>query len=218
MGERQDSIFVIGSPEVDVMLSDRLPSLAEAKQKYEIAFTDYALFAYHPVTTELHELQRNIGTVIDALQSSTWNFVVIYPNNDPGADIILEALSELKDDAHFRILPSLRFEYFLTLLKHAKAIVGNSSAGVREAPVYGVPTINIGTRQMNRFHYPSIINVHEDRGEILQTMRDLPTVVKPSLHFGRGNSAEAFVAALRNPLIWKISRQKQFQDVQGIIV
>ena len=48
----------------------------------------------------------------------------------------------------------MRFEYFLTLLKNALAIVGNSSAGIREAPVYGVPVVNIGTRQMNRFNYP----------------------------------------------------------------
>ena len=60
----------------------------------------------------------------------------------------------------------MRFEFFLTLLKHAKAIVGNSSAGIREAPVYGVPTVNIGTRQLNRFVYPSIVTVPEDTSRI----------------------------------------------------
>jgi hypothetical protein len=60
----------------------------------------------------------------------------------------------------------MRFEAFLTLLKHARVIVGNSSAGVREAPVYGVPTVNIGSRQQNRFRYESILDVPDDRRAI----------------------------------------------------
>jgi UDP-N-acetylglucosamine 2-epimerase (hydrolysing) len=215
MGEISDSIFVIGSPEVDLMLSDRLPSISEVEERYGISFTDFAIFVYHPVTTEMHELGRNINAVVDAILACDWNFVVIYPNSDLGSHLIMEALDRLKGNPRFRIFPSLRFEYFLTLLKHAKAIVGNSSVGVREAPVYGVPSVNIGSREKNRFHYSSIINVPEDKEAILKAMRDLPTDVEPSLHFGRGNSADAFMAALCNPQLWKTSRQKQFQDVKG---
>src|SRR5207253_3046033 len=83
---------------------------------------------------------------------------------ETGGDVILEAIRELQEDARFRVLPSMRFEYFLTLLKHAQALVGNSSSGVREAPVYGVPSVNIGTRQLNRYSYPSIVDVPEEVG------------------------------------------------------
>jgi UDP-N-acetylglucosamine 2-epimerase (hydrolysing) len=107
----------------------------------------------------------------------------------------------------------MRFEYFLTLLKHAKAIVGNSSAGIREAPVYGVPTVNIGTRQMNRFNYPSILNIPANKELILDALSSLPTLVPPSLHFGRGESARLFMVHMRNPKLWHTSRQKYFQDL-----
>jgi UDP-N-acetylglucosamine 2-epimerase (hydrolysing) len=107
----------------------------------------------------------------------------------------------------------MRFEYFLSLLKHAKAIVGNSSVGIREAPVYGVPTVNIGTRQMNRFDYPSIVNVPPDRDAILRAIENLPADVSPSWHFGKGDSAIRFIAHLRNPATWSISPQKQFKDL-----
>jgi UDP-N-acetylglucosamine 2-epimerase (hydrolysing) len=213
MGETPDSIFVIGSPDIDIMLSENLPELSEVKRRYEIAFTEYAIFIYHPVTTELRLLHENITTVSAALEASDLNFLVIYPNNDPGADVILATLERFRDNPRFRLLPSMRFEYFLTLLKNARTIVGNSSAGIREAPVYGVPTVNIGTRQMNRFYSPFIYNVPEDKEKILQAMNNLPASVTPSLHFGRGESAKLFMAQLRNSKLWATSCQKQFCDL-----
>ena len=213
MGELPHSIFVIGSPDVDVMLSSKLPQLSEVKHNYEIDFTDYAIFIYHSVTTELDLLKRHIEETVEALQASRLHFVVIYPNNDAGADIILEAFTRLHDKAHFRVIPSMRFEYFLTLLKHARAIVGNSSAGIREAPVYGVPTVNIGTRQMNRFHYPSILNRPANKALILEALSNLPTRVTPSLHFGSGDSARLFMGQLRKPKLWHTARQKYFRDL-----
>jgi UDP-N-acetylglucosamine 2-epimerase (hydrolysing) len=213
MGEAPDSIFVIGSPDIDIMLSENLPELSEVKRRYEINFPEYAIFIYHPVTTELHLLHDNITTVSAALEASELNFLVIYPNNDPGADVILETLNRFRDNSRFRLIPSMRFEYFLTLLKNAKAVVGNSSAGIREAPVYGVPTINIGTRQMNRFNYPFIYNVPENKEQILAALNNLPESGIPSLHFGRGESAKLFMAQLRSSKLWTTPCQKQFRDL-----
>ena len=151
--------------------------------------------------------------MLSALEESGQNFVVIYPNNDAGAEIILAALERLEGNPRFRLIPSMRFEYFLALLKDAAAVVGNSSAGIREAPVYGVPTVNIGTRQLNRFNGPSILNVPEDKQAILDVLGDLPSQLSPSLHFGKGQSARLFMERIRNPLFWKTPRQKQFQDI-----
>lgn len=215
MGEKASSIFVIGSPDIDIMLSDKLPSLSKVKRKYGIKFKEYSIFTYHPVTTEMTFLKRNINTVIDALVSSGMNFVVFYPNNDIGSNIIMEDLQRLQGNPHFHILPSIRFEYFLTLLKNASAIVGNSSAGIREAPVYGVPAINIGSRQANRFFYDSIFNIREDRDEILKTLQNLPGHFSPSNHFGNGDSAKCFMDWLRRPEVWNTSPQKQFCDLQA---
>lgn len=214
MGEAPDSIFVVGSPDIDVMLSQRLPSINEAQQRYGLPFPEYSIFLYHPVTTELPALRRNIGATVEALRASGRKFLVIYPNNDSGSDVILEHILPLKEDPNFRVLPSLRFEYFLTLLKHADAIVGNSSAGIREAPVYGVPTVNIGTRQLNRYRYPSIVNVPEGRESVQQALRQLPSHSVPSLHFGDGRSAQLFIERLLKESLWQVPRQKQFRDMQ----
>jgi len=214
MGERQESIFVTGSPDIDVMLSNQLPTLSEVKSKYEITFSEYAIFIYHSVTTELQLLREHVEAIVEALESSRMNFVTVYPNNDRGAEIILEALTRLGDHPRFRVIPSMRFEYFLTLLKDSSAIVGNSSAGIREAPVYGVPTVNIGTRQMNRYNYPSILNVPPETGRILGALNNLPRSVPPSMHFGIGESARLFMMHLRDPNLWNTVRQKHFRDLE----
>jgi len=213
MGERPESVFVTGSADVDLMLSDRLPTLDRVRARYEIPWADYGLLLYHPVTTELERLPHHVAEVLGAVEESGWNFVAIYPNNDRGSDLIIEGLRRWEGHPRLRVTPSIRFECFLTLLKHARAIVGNSSAGIREAPVYGVPTVNVGTRQMNRFSYPSIVNVPESKDAILAALRRLPAGVPPSLHFGAGDSAARFLAALREPRFWATPRQKQFRDL-----
>ncbi len=212
MGEVPNSIFVIGSPDIDVMLSDQLPGIEAVRGKYSIPFQEYGIFIYHPVTTEINDLAEHIQEVVDALIESKMNYVVIYPNNDIGADIIMHELKRLEGKPGFRMIPSMRFEHFLTLLKNAKVIIGNSSAGIREAPVYGVPAINIGTRQLNRFEYESILNVGYSKSDILSALQNLPHSVKPSLHFGKGESAKLFFAQLNSESLWETPRQKQFVD------
>ena len=213
LGEMPKSVFVTGSPDIDLMLSKELPTLDQVKKRYRITFPEYAIFTYHPVTTELSSIKKNIETVVDALIESNLNYVVIYPNNDRGSHLIVEEILRLKGLPRFRLITSMRFEYYLTLLKNSKAIMGNSSAGVREAPVYGVPTVNIGTRQNKRFNYKSIINVSENRTKILEALNNLPKKISPSKHFGKGNSADLFIQILKRKNFWNRSCQKTFRDI-----
>jgi len=214
MGEAPEAVYVIGSPDIDVMLSDDLPDLAEVKRKYDLPYETYGILMYHPVTTEIDRIAEYIDAVVAALTASQMSFVAIYPNNDRGADVILNRMLSLRNHPRFRVIPSMRFEYFLELLKHARVIVGNSSAGIREAPVYGVPTVNIGSRQNNRFRHSSIFDVPEDEGAILSALRNLPETSVPSMHFGTGDSARLFVSHLRQPGLWSTPRQKLFRDAR----
>jgi len=214
MGEAQENIFVIGSPDIDLMLSTDLPLLAEVKAHYDIPYERYSLFAYHPVTSSLHDLNRNIVEVASALIESKRNYVAIYPNNDPGSDIILNELFQLEKSPRIKLFPSIRFEAYLVLLKNCEFIIGNSSAGVREAPFYSIPSINIGTRQQCRFRHPTIIDVKEDKDKILNSLNRISDVPHmPSDKFGDGRSADRFAELLRRDDVWKISIQKRFLDI-----
>ena len=128
LGEKEESIFVFGSPDIDIMYSSLLPSIEEVKEKYEIKFENYSILMYHPVTTEVDKLEANIKQVVDAVINSGKNYVVIYPNNDSGSDVILKEYERFRKNDRFEIYPSMRFEYFLTLLKECEFIIGNSSS------------------------------------------------------------------------------------------
>ena len=214
LGETKKSIFVIGSPDIDIMVSKKLPTMSKVKRQYNINFREYSILIFHPVTTELKETPRQTKILLNAIKASKKNFVVIYPNNDPGSKIIINQYQKLKKNKRLKIFRTMRLTYFLTLLKNTNCIIGNSSAGIREAPFYGVPAINIGTRQNNRFRYRSVINIRFNKNLILKTMKSLKNKkkLKKINHFGRGKSSLEFSKIISKSSFWKTKIQKGFVD------
>ena len=214
MGELPESVHVIGSPDVDTMFAADLPSTAAALEYYDIPFDKYAIGMFHPVTTEVDNMEAHAQQFVDALLAVDQNFILIYPNNDLGCEHIFKAYERLKGHQRFKIFPSLRFEYFLALLKNAQLMVGNSSAGVREAPYYGIPTIDIGSRQTNRASGPSIINTSYDKDAIIAAFAKAQTLLcTPVNPFGNGDSAQRFVQLIQSGAIQALDQQKQFRDL-----
>jgi UDP-N-acetylglucosamine 2-epimerase (hydrolysing) len=218
MGEWEKYCYKIGSPDIEIMNSKKLPSLNKAKKRYGILFDKYAIFIFHPIHTELEELSRQINEIILSLIESKKNFIVIYPNNDNGTNIILESYSKLKNNKKFRIIPSIRFEYFLTFLKNAEFIIGNSSSGIREAEVYGTPTINIGSRQNCRSENKKIINVKPKKKEIIRGILNIhKDKFEKISYFGTNiKSSELFFRIISSKEIWNVSLQKKFIDSDKI--
>ena len=113
MGEIKSSIFNIGSPDLDVILKKKLPTLKSVQKRYSINFKKYCILIWHPVTSNLFSLKNDTIKVLDALKKLNRNVVVIYPNNDPGCEKILKIYNEL-NNKRFKILKSLRFENFIS--------------------------------------------------------------------------------------------------------
>ena len=216
LGEESNRIYVIGSPDIDVMMSDNLPSLEKAKERYNLSFDHYGILMYHPVTTEYDIVGDHIKEVVDAVVASEQNYLVIYPNNDLGSEIILHEYKRLKNNPRIAVFPSLRFEYFLSLLKNADFMIGNSSAGIRESGIYGVPAIDIGTRQSGRYSVAeakNIQHVSENGDEILKAIRQIDKYRTSACIFGDGNSTERFMSIVKQDAFWKIEIQKKFIDL-----
>ena len=215
MGEINTSIFTIGSPDIDIMFSNNLPTKENVKEYYKIDFDQYAIVMFHPVTTEAKQMKQYTEDFVESLLETGENFVVIYPNNDLGSKYIIDAYHKIKNNPRFRIFPSLRFEYFLVLLKNAKFIIGNSSAGIREAPYYRIPIINIGTRQQNRTLNADIINVDYQKENIVKALHSVVThkISATDNDFGKGNSSELFLNSLLSTKIWDINHQKKFKNI-----
>lgn len=214
MGESVERIFEVGSPDVDIMFSDSLPSLSKVKERYGIPFQSYAIAILHPVVTEVEKLSLDAEIFFETLKECGRSFIVIQPNNDMGHEKILLQVQKLRYNPRFRIFPSMRFEYFLTLLKGADFIIGNSSAGVREAPYFGVPCVDIGTRQDGRVRSSKVIWSDFEKAQIIEAIDKANKLErKPSMLFGTQGSSLRILEILRQDKFWSFPTQKKFNKL-----
>lgn len=213
LGEPEGSVHVIGSPELDKHDAPSGVTLDEVRARYDIPFDSFGIAIFHPVTSEAASMARQAQAFFGALVQSGRAFVVILPNNDPGADAILNAIDGLPQ-ARFRIIPSMRFAHFSELMKNAAVIVGNSSAGVREAPFLGLPSLDVGTRQTNRSLAPTVVHCDAEDAEDIDAFLAQAWGQRHSPHaaFGQGGAAERFVAILQDAAFWDAPLQKAFRD------
>jgi UDP-N-acetylglucosamine 2-epimerase (hydrolysing) len=220
LGEDSSTIHIIGSPDLDIMLSPSLPTLAEAKSRYGIEFDSYFIAIFHPVTTDLEASAIAATEFVNGLIDSGENFIVIHPNNDTGFECIIAEYARLSEDSeHFRLFKSLRFEHFLVLLKNASGMVGNSSAGIREAPLYGIPSIDVGDRQRGRHESASISQVPARAQEITTAIQDAkqqrPVITEQE--FGDGKSTERFIELLHSGVLFEARVDKVFVDLKDVM-
>ena len=213
LGESDQNVFVIGSPELDLHRRDSGVSIEQVREWYDITSDDYGICIFHPVTSEIQSIGKQSKDLFQALTYSRKYFVVILPNNDPGNSDINEVINGL-DKEKFRIIPSMRFHYFSELMKNSSIFIGNSSAGVREAPFLGIPSIDIGTRQTNRAKANS---VYKCEASDINTIIDLinqnwnkRSDRDPS--YGEGDAATKFVKVLKDQQLWSRPLQKYFKE------
>ncbi len=213
LGELPETIYVIGSPELDIHGRPSGVTMDEVRDRYNIKSIEYGICVLHPVTSETSEMGKQAEALFAALVDSGHYFVVILPNNDPGSESILSVIRQLPVD-RFRVLPSMRFAYFSELMRNSSAIIGNSSMGVREAPFLGVPSLDIGTRQSNRGAAPSLLRCSAyDRKGIDRFLKDYwSRRFDSSQSFGRGDAARSFVELLGKKDFWERPLQKYFVE------
>ena len=213
LGESPERAFNIGSPELDTHARDSGVSIQEVKQRYGIAFENYGIVVFHPVTSEQATIGAQAQALFGALQASGKCFVVIAPNNDPGTEDIFAVLEQLPPE-RFRLIPSMRFNYFSELMKNAAVMVGNSSAGVREAPFLGVASLAIGTRQNKRASGLSITPCLATETAVIDHFlrESWAKRFASDTTFGNGNAAHGFVEVIQRHTFWGQPLQKAFSD------
>lgn len=167
LGEDPTYVFLVGSPSIDTIRSIRYPSR-------EVIFKQYGfdprkpliVFSQHPVTTEVDDVERQIRESIAAVRTvakkTDAQVLAIYSNNDAGGKRIVKHLKK----SGFVVFPHIVYEDYLRLLKYAHVLVGNSSAGIHEAPSFGVPAVDIGTRQQHREKGKNVLTVRNERSLI----------------------------------------------------
>ncbi|MFO7559262.1 MAG: UDP-N-acetylglucosamine 2-epimerase [Desulfobacterales bacterium] len=211
MGEDPKAIFPVGCTSFDLFLSmDYNDSMIwnDLRNNFGVGDTidftkDYLLVIQHPVTTEYEDNFRNINETISAIEEMNMQTVWIWPNMDAGSDGISKGIREFrerKNPRNIHFFKSLAIQYFGPLLKNSRCIVGNSSSGIREASFFGVPSVNIGTRQNGRERAFNVMDAGYQKEEIVSAIHKQlqKGLYSSSFLFGDGKAADKVVEILKN--------------------
>ncbi len=176
MGEQKDRIHLVGACGVDNIRKRTLPEKAEWAKKYRLDPSKPALLAIqHPVTTEFERAAKNMAAFTEAISSFTLQTLFIRANADAGNYAMMaaarEILAKFEAQPHIRAHASIPSEDYLAALKYCAAMIGNSSSGLIEAPVFGTPYVLVGTRQDGRERGPSVLDAPYDKDKIIAALK-----------------------------------------------
>lgn len=197
LGEHPLRVFNYGSTSIDNILHVADMDKIDALKSIELEDCKYAICTYHPVTMEEDGVEKDISDFLSAIKAyPNIEFIVTKSNADQGGAKINQLLDEAGGKTpNLHVFASLGVRRYLSLMKHAEFVLGNSSSGIIETPAFGVPTINIGDRQRGRLQSDSIINCGTDKKSICDAIKKAMStefreqcrkVVSP---YGDGNSA-----------------------------
>jgi GDP/UDP-N,N'-diacetylbacillosamine 2-epimerase (hydrolysing) len=173
MGEDEWRVHVVGSPALDVILNEPLLSAKAIAKKFRIDTSQpLILLVQHPVTTASDEAPAQIKETLEAVVTLGYPVIQLYPNADAGGRRMIEIIKEYeKKHPNIKTIISLPRSEYLSLMKIASVLIGNSSSGMIDAPSFGIPVVNIGTRQEGRERGNNVIDVAHDRQEIIAAIK-----------------------------------------------
>lgn len=160
LGENPNSIYVVGCPYVDYLYKFKIFSKKRLSKILGLnPIKKWIPFIFHPVTTEYNSVKYQINSIIKFLKTLTtkeYEIIIFTPNMDSGNSLINFSISKNFNFINTSLEPNL----FLSLLKYSYIMIGNSSSGIREAPYFGLPVLNIGSRQQNRVRGNNVVDVN----------------------------------------------------------
>lgn len=217
LGEHPSRVFNVGAVGLDHLQRSKMFSLAELSASLNFKLEQpYFLVTYHPVTLASEPAKASFENLLKALDAFPQHQIILtYPNADDGGREIIPLLEAYAKQQPSRVLaiPSLGQKRYLSAVKHAAAVVGNSSSGIIEVPSFKVPTVNIGERQRGRLSGESVFSCPSNTAAIIETLQiglksDLTEVVNP---YGKGKASEAILKQLKAA---NLSVVKNFYDLQ----
>ena len=224
LGEDPERVFNYGSTSIDNIIKLSNMSKDEALRSIGLEECRYAVCTYHPVTMDDGDVDEMVQNFLEAIKHTPEiEFIVTKSNADQGGAHINKLLDAAQEDINnLHVYTSLGVVRYLSLMKSAEFVLGNSSSGIIETPAFGIPTINIGDRQRGRLQSESIINCSTDSKRIeaaIQKAMDpefkkiCESVISP---YGDGHAAEHIASKIVEVVSeGKIDLKKKFYDFEA---
>lgn len=224
LGEGPDRVFNVGAMGVENALHTHIlpPEEMEAHLNFPLFQRPYVVVTFHPVTLEVSTQKAQIEELLLAIeQRRDLNFLITKSNADIGGEYINAQWDAFAaDHSNCCVVSSLGMRRYMSALKYAVCVMGNSSSGIIEVPSFGIATINIGNRQRGRVQADSVINCAPFKRDILQALelacsepfrKKAASVKNP---YGDGNSSERIHDILKTILsAGRLDLKKPFYDI-----
>ncbi len=211
LSEDEFRIVNCGNPAFTNIRDTPKKSLKEISEylKFDISDGKYIVLIKHPLSSEEMDAYEQMKVTLEALEefSVNHNYKVVasYPNTDPGSYDILRAIHEFEGKSFIKFNGTVPREYFVNLMRNTKALIGNSSMGILEAPFYKLPVVNVGNRQQGRLNAGNVRFVDHKKNQIIEELERACFDEKyrkeiNNLHcpFGDGHAPEIILETIKN--------------------
>jgi GDP/UDP-N,N'-diacetylbacillosamine 2-epimerase (hydrolysing) len=206
LGEEEFRIFNVGGPMLDEVVHDEKidPEILADELGFDLT-KPIIIILQHPVSFEYKMAKKQIEKTMRAIEKLKLQTIIIYPNSEPGSKDMINVIEKYRTKNYVRIFPSLSRTKYLSMLKIASVLVGNSSSGIIEAPALKLPVVNIGTRQIGRIRSENVIDVDYNDDKILHAIKkavddkEFKNIIKYCASpYGDGKSSERIVKILED--------------------
>ncbi|KTF15214.1 UDP-N-acetylglucosamine 2-epimerase [Pseudoalteromonas sp. H105] len=221
LGEQPERVRNIGAIGLDHLKRGEFMTIDEIGNSLGFRLSQpYFLVTYHPVTLGDEQPEQSFNALLDALNEfPEYQIILTYPNADDGGRRIIPILEKYAKQQPERVhaIPSLGQKRYLSAVKHAAVVIGNSSSGVIEVPSFNVPTVNIGVRQKGRLAAKSVLHCDATKTAInasitIALQGDYKTLDEEITNpYGAGNASEQAIAMLKT---LNFEPSKSFYDLK----
>jgi UDP-hydrolysing UDP-N-acetyl-D-glucosamine 2-epimerase len=223
MGEEEWRVTVSGAPSLDNLQTMRLLGRRELAGRYGLnPDRDFLVATYHPATLEERNARSQITQLLAALETCAMPVVFTCPGADHGSREVIAAIrTRAQANPNMHLVPNLGTRGYFSLMRHASAMVGNSSSGIIEAASFKLPVVNVGSRQRGRMHGANVLDVPCRKQALADAIRkalspgfraSLAGLVNP---YGDGRAAERIIERLKTVTINENLLMKRFCDLQA---
>ncbi len=210
-GEEEFRVFNVGNPSFENILKEPIINLDSLSQEldFDISEGKYIVLLKHPLSSEKEDSFHQMNVTLKGIQKfidlTGFKVIGIYPNTDPGSYDILNAIKNYQNKSYIKFFKNLPRNLFINVMRNTKALVGNSSMGILEAPFYKLPVINIGNRQKGRLNAGNVKFVDYDSDKIAELISEAcldedyrKSISGISNPFGDGNTSLKITDILEN--------------------
>src|SRR3989344_790133 len=167
-GEQEFRIFNVGAPQLDEFVNGPATTEGEIRRKYKLIKSKHSiLLIQHSVTEDFSQAYGQMSETLKAVQFFNCPVVIILNNTDAGSKMVRAAIDKYKTPNMLVVEHVPRTEY-AGLLKVCDVLVGNSSSGIIESSLFGIPVVNIGRRQDKRMYSSNVVHVEHNMKKIAE--------------------------------------------------